>query len=211
MAVRLPSRGAAVTACAVLAAGIVVQQSVGAQAGGLPANKASAAGATTEVSGPNERVVLLSEVIKTSSPTDLLLTVSLECAITTELSTTGNDSADAAGAAKIAVLIDGRPVPVAQGDADGGQVTFCNRAEGRTTSLFDDEDATIETFQRTRQANAFSWMALNTGAGTHTVEVVGRLTQETTGDATATLAIGNRTLIIEPTKAANNEAVTTIG
>lgn len=176
-----------------------------------PADKVSASGSTIEVSGPNENVVLLSETVKTAKPTDLILGVTLECAIVTDVTTTGNDEAMAAGEVVIQVLIDGKPVPVAAGDTDDGRVVFCNRSYQRTTSLFDDEDATIQTFFRTREANGFNWMAMDVGSATHTIEVVGRLRQETAGDATAAVVVGNRTLVVEPTKAANDEVVTALG
>ncbi len=178
-----------------------------------PANKVSAAGSTTEVAGPNETVVLMSERVKTSATTDLILSVSAECAITTALRTVGDDHARAAGNVQIWVEIDGTPVGVDSAD-ETGRVVFCRRVDEREMTGWDDddEDGTIRTFQETRQANAFNWMALDVGSATHLIEVKARLFQETpVGDATATMAVGRRTLIVEPVKAAGHEAVTEIG
>ena len=71
----------------------------------------------------------------------------------------------------------------------------------------DDEQDSIRTFMETRQANGFNWMALNVGAATHLIEVKAELTTTATVKASAKAVLGNRTLIVEPTKAANNETV----
>lgn len=199
-----------ITALALLFNGLVP---TGAGATHEPANKVSAAGSAGVVVDPAETVTLMSEKIKTSKPTDLILSVSLECVITTELTTVGNDSAAAEERVRVWVEIDGKAVPVSSDDppADAGKVTFCDRLDQRTTSLFDDEDATIKTLQRTGQANAFNWMALDVGSAVHTIEVKAMFIKATDGDATALAAVGKRTLIVEPTKAANDEAVTTLG
>lgn len=202
------SRIAGGFSAAVIAGGLLFGLIAPAAATHEPANKVSAAGSTTEVGGPNEKVLLLSERVKTSKPTDLILGVTLECAIVTNVTTTGNDEAMAAGALDVWIEIDGKPVPVASNDTDAGRVTFCNRSYQRTTSLFDDDDATIETFFRTKDAHGFNWQALDVGSATHTIAVYGRLTQETSGDATAEVVVGDRTLIVEPVKSANDEAIT---
>lgn len=177
------------------------------------ANKVAASGSATEVAGPNEEIELLSASVKLSSPEDLMLSVSLECSITTELTTVGDDTANASGSLDVWIEIDGFKVPVSTNDTTNpGEVTFCNRTYERTTSMFDDEDATIRTFIGTRTSHGFNWLALDELWATaddniHDIVVKGRLTQETTGDATATVAVGKRTLIIEPTKVANGETV----
>lgn len=172
-----------------------------------PANKTSAAGSSTEVTGPGVPKTILSERVKTSKPTDLILGVTLECALTTNVTTVGNDSERAFGEVLIWVEIDGVPVPVSQDDTKQGRVVFCNRAYQRDTAAFDDMDATIKTFFDSRTANAFNWMALNVGSATHKIEVKALLTETATNGATAKAVIGSRTLIVEPTKAANDEIV----
>jgi hypothetical protein len=164
-----------------------------------------------EVIGPMEEVVLLSEMVKTSKPTDLILGVTCECSITTDVTTVGSDDQTAFGQVKIWVEIDGQVVPVSQDDAaDPGKVIFCNRTYQRQTSLFDDEDATIRTFMETRQANGFNWMKLNAGSATHLIQVKATLETTSTSMASAKAVVGKRTLIIEPTHSANNEAVSTL-
>lgn len=170
-----------------------------------PADQTAAAGSETEVVGPNEEVVLLSEDVRTSSPSDLVLNVTAECSIVTDVTTVGNDNQRAFGEVKVWVEIDGEHVAISSADSDEGRVVFCNRAYERTTSMFDDEDATIQTFMETRQANGFNWMALDVGNGVHTIEVKATLDTESTENAEAEAVVGNRTLIVEPTKAPNDE------
>lgn len=187
----------------------VLMMGPGASATHEPANKTSAAGATNDVLGPGEDVILLSEKVKTSKPEDLILQVTAECSILTELRTTGTDDANAFGQVRVWVTIDGQPVPVAAGD-DDGKVVFCNRAERRITTVGadDENDTSTETHQNTRQANGFNWMALDVGSDTHEIQVHAELTETAMGDEVAEAVVGNRTLIVEPTKAANDEEVT---
>lgn len=176
-----------------------------------PANKVSAAGSTGVVVAPGTAVTILEDRVKTSKPTDLILGVTAECVITTELTTVGNDNEFAMGLVRIWVEIDGRPVPVSQDDTDDpGKVNFCDRAEERETTLFDDEDATIRTLQRDGQSAGFNWMALDVGSAIHTITVKADLTTGASPDSSALAAIGKRTLIIEPVKSANDETITTI-
>jgi hypothetical protein len=178
-----------------------------------PANKASAAGSTTQVFGAGTAsgtvVTLLSETVRTSAPSDLILGVTAECSITTEVTTVGSDDQSAMGSIRVWVEIDGVAVPVADEGADIGRVVFCNRTYQRTTSLgSDDEQDSIRTFMATRQANAFNWLALDVGSAVHDIQVKAELVTAATQRAMATGVIGNRTLIVEPTMAANDETVT---
>lgn len=183
-----------------------------------PANKVSASGSTIQViqATPGSNIVtLMSEYVKTSKPTDLILGVTAECSITTDVTTTGNDNEFAEGLVKVWVEIDGQRVPVSADDtdpkADPGKVVFCNRMYQRMTSLFDDTDATIRTFIATRNANGFNWMALNVGSATHLIEVKAELTTTNVStQASATAAVGKRTLIVEPVHSANNETVSAL-
>ena len=170
-----------------------------------PANKAAVSAASTEIAGPGEEVEILHATVKTSNPADLRLDVTLECSIVTDVTTVGNDSSSAQAGVDVWIEIDGNPVFVSTDDPSGGRITFCNRKYQRTTSLFDDEDATIETFFDTKSAHGFNWASFNVGSGTHQIVVKATLSQETSGDATAEAVIGNRTLIVDTIKAANDE------
>ncbi|HEX7166183.1 MAG TPA: hypothetical protein VF230_04295 [Acidimicrobiales bacterium] len=198
---------------AVLAAGLLgVISSQAVNATHEPADKVSASGSAGIVVSPGSNVTLMSERIRTSSPSDLILGVTAECVITTELTTVGNDLETAEAQVRIWIEVDGVVVPVSADDtADPGKVTFCDRLDERETTVFDDEDATIRTLQRTGNANGFNWLKLNTGSGIHTIEVKADLTHAATDGADALAAVGKRTLIIEPVKAANDETITQLG
>lgn len=171
-----------------------------------PANKVSAAGSTTEVMGPGQAVPILKGTLRTATPEDLILAVTAECSIVTNLTTVGNDDQRAFGQVRLWVTINDKPVAVS-GTSDDGKVVFCNRAYRRQTVNFEDEDATIATFLSTRAANAFNWLALNVGAGVHSLIVWAELTEEATDRAIAEAVVGKRTMIVEPTKLANDATI----
>ena len=201
-----------VAAAAVVGAIVLFLSNTGVTATHEPADKVAASGSTAVVISPAENVTLLSEKIRTSAPSDLLLGVTAECVITTELTTVGNDVSSAEGRVRVWVEFDGTPVPVSADDAvDPGRVTFCNRFEERETTNFDDEDATIRTLHEAGIAGGFNWLKIDTGPGLHTITVKATLSTAATDNATALAAVGKRTLIIEPTKAANDETVTEVG
>ncbi len=169
------------------------------------ANKTSAAGSTVEfLSDPvtggalSASKTVLATTIKTSSPQDLIFSVTLECALWTSVQTVGNDVSESTSRVEVTVLFDGVAVPVS-GAGDDGKVVFCDRVHRQTTTLFDDENATIENYLATRSANAFNWLLPDVGHGLHTVQVVADLTGEATDNAVTQAAVGHRTLIVEPT------------
>lgn len=196
-----------------------------------PANKTAAIGNTIDDQTPNTDHVVLHEQMKVSSPADLILNLSAECSILTQLVTGsgGTDAtgqADTSGTVEMYVTIDDKPVPVA-GDpndrsGDDGQVVFCNRDYGRrVTDMENDTDGQdrIADYIRTRTANAFQWLALNTGTAYDSpangqnildidVHAVYTDIDATTGacdsdfSQTCSMAfVGKRTLIVEPTHA----------
>ena len=181
-------RASTVLLAFIAAVTLFVAYSIGniAQATHQPADKVAATGSDIDEVTP-EGTVILEETMKVSSPADLILQVSAECSILTEL-TTGpseepgaSDSAFAFGSVRLHVTIDNKPVPVATDDTglppegqdddldddnEVGEVTFCNRAYERTVTDGEDPLDGIDEehdFIDTRTANAFSWFALNTG------------------------------------------------
>jgi hypothetical protein len=211
MARRPSKQGISTGILVVLLAGVLVSSALQANATHEPADKVSAAGSTAVVIDPQANVTLLEDRIRTAKPTDLILGVTSECVITTELTTVGNDTSTASGQVRIWVEVDGVKVPVSQDDtADPGKVTFCDRFQQRETSAFEDEDATIRTLERQGTANAFNWLALDVGSGIHTITVKADLTTTATDNADAMAAVGKRTLVIEPVKSANDETITAI-
>jgi len=187
----------------------------------LPADKVVASGSKVEVVSPNAEVTLLSATLRSSAPSDLILSVTMECSIFTQLITGpsdkgGSDTALAAGTVRAWVEVDGVIVPVndssdgAHAGNESDKVTFCNRVYSRTVTDSEDplDGQDIEDdYIRTKAANSFNWLRLNVGSGVHTITVKGTLSQETQGDATAQAAVGNRSLIVEPAKLANDAAI----
>lgn len=179
------------------------------------ANKMHATGSALEImSAPltegsaSETVTLLSGTIKTSSPKDLIFRLTAECALWTDVTTVGNDDSQAIATVKVWVEMDGEVIPVADDDTgeDAGKVVLCNRAYRRVTTMFDDENATIETYLSTRSANGFNWFTFDAGSfpSPHLIEVKAQLETQVDGMGMAKAAVGKRTLIVEPTSIAND-------
>ena len=212
------------------AVGITAPVAIAAQGdgGGSPANKAVAAGSHTLVLAPGTNAPIMSATFKTSKPTDLLIAVSLECSILTNVIINGSPTAGstesslAQGAVRVWAELDGKIVPIQDVSAppqdpeasgtgdDTDKVTFCSRVHERTVTDREDPQDGIdgsEDYQDTKAANAFNWVRLNAGSGEHTLVIKADLTASGTGDSTAEAVIGNRTLIIEPTKLANNAVI----
>lgn len=208
-----------------------------AQASHEPANKAAAAG--SDIDQVDDSVAILSDTMRVSSPEDVIIAVTAECSILTAL-TTNNDSSNAFafGSVRLWVELDGTRVPVSTNDtatdsddeveddgdeSDIGEVTFCNRAYERTVTDEEDPSDGIDEeddYIRTRTANAFNWLALDTGVnydspanGNNIIEVVlwADFDTSTVGEATADAFVGSRTMIIEPTRVSIHEAVEPTG
>jgi len=181
-----------------------------------PANKVSVSGAALEVMTTDVTEGSVSDVhtilkgkLRSSGPTDLILQVTAECALWTYVTTVGNAESEAIASVKVWVEIDGVPVTVAGDDTgeEAGKVVFCNRAYRMETLQFDDEDATIKQYLKTRSANAFNWVSLNVGSGVHEITVKAQLEGSVSGTGMAKAAIGKRTLVVEPTKLANDVTI----
>jgi hypothetical protein len=205
-----------------------------------PANKGAAAGSDIDtVEGEGDGEAILSDTIRVASPEDIIIQVTAECSILTAL-TTNNDSSNAFafGSVRLWVELDGTRVPVAVDDtaedgddeveddgdeSDIGEATFCNRAYERTVT--DDEDPSDgideeDDYIRTRTANAFNWLALDTGVtyddpanGNNIIEVVlfADFDTSTAGEAAAEAFVGSRTMILEPTSVSIHEQVEPAG
>ena len=186
-----------------------------------PADKVVASGSKAEVLSPGEEVPILTGTLRSTNTTDLILGVSLECSIFTALTTGpsdsgGTDSAFAQGHILVWVEIDGQIVPInsldgasAPGD-DSDKVTFCDRTYQRTVTDAEDPldgQDIEEDYIRTKNANAFNWLRLNVGNGIHSIVVKATLKHDTKGEASAEAVIGNRTLVVEPTRLANDATV----
>ena len=191
-----------------------------------PANKMAVAGsgltAQSTSLGSNHNsgwTTIMAGTIKTSNPTDLVFYHSQECSIMTnvKLSSGGSTSESATASQKVRILIDGQPVPVFSGD--NGEIVFCERAFKIETNVLKQiqqlctvtnstcDESYFNAYLSTKDAHAFNWIALNVGSGVHTIEVQSELSSETSTNGEATVAVGKRTLVVEPTHLAVNAEI----
>ena len=218
------SRRNVVTGALIGAVAVTVPVAVAQEGGGgTPANKAVAAGSKAVVAAPGQEVPIMSTTFKTSKPTDLLIAVSLECSILTDVVITGGPEVTSAvssaeGTVQVWAELDGNIVPIqdvstppqdpaASGTGnDNDKITFCDRLHRRTVTDSEEGEDGIDSsadYQRTKSANAFNWVRLNAGSGMHELVIKATLTIDATAGSEAEAVIGNRTLVVEPTKLAN--------
>lgn len=177
------------------------------------ANKTAASGESlqylpSDFADDDQGVTVLSTYVKSSGPADLLLQVSLECALWTETAVTTigdheslSDTSEASADVEIWIEIDGERVPVSSDDTgeDAGKVTFCDRVQRQQIEDMDESTGnwTMRTYLETKTANSFNWVTLDVGSGTHLIEVKADIDAENTQGAFAQGAIGKRTLVVE--------------
>jgi hypothetical protein len=193
-----------------------------------PADKPFAAASKTMRLGPTSRVELLSATVRNSKTTDLVLQVSMECALVTDTILLGSttpgagDSTRAAGTVRAWIEVDGKIVPIVSSSAppqdgstppagdDTDKVTFCNRVFERTVQDTEDPEDGYDAsrdYIATKSSNSFNWVRLNMGSGTHTIKLVAEVVTEATGASAADAYIGNRSLIGIPGKFANDASI----
>jgi hypothetical protein len=193
----------------------------GALSASSPADKVVAAGDKMVVMAPQTGATLLTAIMKTSKPTDLVLNVSLECTIETTVENVGSSTSLAQGQVRVWTEVDGQIVPVASvsnppqntppGGDDTDKAVFCERVH-QVQFINPSEDDTIRQFQLTKNANAFNWLRFNVGAGTHTITVRADMNAgPNMGAATSRALVGNRTLVVTPTKMANDAVISNPG
>jgi len=184
--------------------------------GGTPADKVTAAGKNETVEQPSGSATILTATMNTSKPTDLILTVSAECSILTTVTNMGSSTSSAEGQVKLYVTVDNAIVPVQSisdapqntppGGGDVDKTVFCERlhqVEFMPTTTTD----RISQYESTKNADAFTWLRQNVGAGSHTIKVIAEFSTNVVGSGTAEAIIGNRTLVIDPVKMANNAII----
>ena len=148
---------------------------------------------------------------------------------------------EASGSVRMWLEFDGKIVPIESSSTppqdpaaqpagdESDKVTFCRRDEkfektdGNvlcTESIIPGGDPSgcefEHWFQRVKTANAFNWVRLNAGSGDHTVvlraDVVTATGATTPGEVSnVRAAVGNRTLIVEPTKMSVDTVIAPIG
>ncbi len=150
---------------------------------------------------------IISGQIKTSTPSDLIVTHNQECAIHTGLNLDeGTEEATSAIREEIKLVVDGKVVPASYADPHTdsdpdldqfGLITMCGRAYHIDTNVLstvfelcnNDElcmktEIFFDSYIRTKQAHSWSWIVLDVGSGVHDVEVYAKITKslEAIGD-----------------------------
>ena len=223
-------KGALVALAAVAApAALVGGQAIA--GAGTPADKVVAAASKRVVIAAGQTETIMTATMRTSKPTDLMMHTALECSIFTQLVTNNTDNSATAGArARVWLEVDGKIVSLIQNSQppqngttpasgnDTDKVTFCDREYSRTVTNDEQLDLLNEVDQQddyisTKSAHGFNWVQMNLGSGIHTIAVKATLTTEAEGaeGTTAELEIGNRTLVVEPTKMANDAVISENG
>ena len=170
----------------------------------VASQKAYFGSSSTEILGPaGDRI--LHGYIKTSGVGDLLIGVSMECALWTRTInkvTKGGSTATSSSRAAVNVT-----VKINGNEAVPGQVVYCDREQivSLTFSSLTVEvtDAiTLDLFLKTKNANHFNFYGLNPGSGVHHIEVFADSIIEADANnpeiSTSTRAVvGKRTLVIE--------------
>jgi len=221
------------TAAAAIAAAVPATLAATGTSSAQPADKAVAAGSHVQTVTPNGEQKILSATFKTSKPEDLLISVSAECSILTDVIIAGNpmpgakDDQSASGDVRVYLTLDGKVVPIqdtsappqdpsanGNGDKVKDSATFCDRVFRRTVGDSESPQNGIdssEDYLSTKSANDFNWVRLNAGAGDHELDVFADFTTDASSTSNADAYIGNRTLIVEPTKLANNAVISDTG
>lgn len=176
---------------------------------------------------PPNPVTLATTTFSTSTVEDLLMSVSSECALYTAVGAAGpgTTTSTATGEVMVWLNLDGKNLPTSGagsnpnfgGDPNAnppttgnGPVVFCDRASNLSTAGLTPTQM-LTTYDNTRNADAFTWFALDVGNGSHTLKVMADLVSSTSGTGAtityqtpaASAVIGQRTLTVEPTHLSN--------
>jgi len=171
----------------------------------VASQKAYFGAGTTEILNP-AGAEILNGYIKTSGVGDLLIGVSMECALWTATSNRATKGADlttssSRAAVNVTVLVDGV-------QATPGQVVYCDRLQqvnlqfqSLDTVNITQDAILLQIFLKTKNANHFNFYMANPGSGVHHVQVLADSFVETTADpvvvANTRAVVGKRTLVVE--------------
>jgi hypothetical protein len=197
---------------------------------GLPADKPFAAASKTVKFSPGTKVQLLSATVRNSKPSDIVLQLSMECSIITDNVITGStvpgaqQSATTTGTVRAWVEVDGQVVPIISSSTppqdpppagnESDKVTFCSTVFNRTQKDAENAQDGLDysrDYLETKASNSFNWVRLNMGSGVHSIVVYADLTSASSTGSSASAYIGNRSLIGQPGKFANDATISDTG
>jgi hypothetical protein len=155
--------------------------------GSMPAAKTAAVSDCISVTGQRwTKIEALDLAIKTGTPKDLVITVSLESSLMTQNKIKGSGSTEAQASVDVLVKVDGEPVWVCDtyGDRRDAIVVFNRRLVRLSGDLSHNvtvtptgiveveiEDHWLELYMETKSANSFSFIARDVGPNVSNVEV----------------------------------------
>jgi hypothetical protein len=187
---------------------------------GVPSAKSSVAFTDVAYDGSKTEgwidVLPLTCVIKTSSVSDLIISVNAECALVTDVKIRGTgqeESSTSLADIKVRVLVDngdGNWTPALPDNGDG--ITFASRKMTLTGLLWsgsqlllDLPEQFIQIWEQTKSAHSFDFLFPNVGVGVHNVKVQ-IMTDTKTGfeGADVGATIGDATLVVEAVRLVNN-------
>jgi len=154
---------------------------------------------------------LTNTVIKTSNKADLIISVTAECALATDVKIKGtgkDETSESMAQIKIRALVDGDEA------AEPGDVTFAYRKMILKGLLYNESQVNmtglpeqyIEIYEETRTANGFNFVMPNVLSGAHNVTVWAKAkqVQDNPKNTVAFMpVIGKRTLVVEAVRMDN--------
>ncbi len=172
----------------------------------IPSDKAFFASNSNELtifgSGDITEPILTGQM-KTSAVGDLLIGVSMECALWTDTNTTatkggGKVTSSARAAVNVTVKVDGV-------DATPGQVVYCDRTQTvslafSSLTVLTTDSITLDLFLQTKNANHFNFFAPGVTSSIHTIQVFASgfiVTDPSATVGNTRAVIGKRTLVVQ--------------
>ena len=179
------------TALAVVLVASFVFAGYSAQA--IPSTKTAVASADLDRAVVGEWKDVLSTQIRVSGdPKDLVIAVTAECALATNVKLHGKGESESQAKIMVRALVDDEEVV-----AKPGPVVFADRLM-KVKGDLNDSEAWFEIYMATRNANGFNFIATNVGQGEHNIRVQAKgFVEGVPPDPEELLAlIGNRTLVV---------------
>lgn len=199
---------------------IVGMALAGSNGQGVPSAKSSACAGSPDYTPATDQwfdVPGLYAILKTSEPADLIISVTAECALATDVRIKGTGKEETSTSIaqikiKVLVWIDGQGwVEAAPGDVVFAYRLMMLKGLLWSPSQVDPEgllalpEQYIEIYEETRTANAFNFILKNVGSGVHYIKVqVMTDTLEGFEGASVAATLGHRTLVVESVRMTND-------